>query len=39
MEDLLDKMPKNKLELLKVRGFGEKKVEEYGDSILEILNK
>lgn len=39
MEDLLDKRPKNKLELLKVRGFGEKKVEEYGASILEILNK
>lgn len=37
MEDLLDKMPKNKTQLLKVRGFGEKKVKDYGNEILRIL--
>ncbi|MCY6483000.1 HRDC domain-containing protein [Clostridium aestuarii] len=37
MEELLDKIPKNKSQLLKVRGFGEKKVEQYGERILEIL--
>lgn len=39
MEDLIDKYPKNKEELLKVSGFGNMKVEKYGDAILEILNR
>ena len=38
MDDLIDKHPKNKEELLKISGFGNKKVEKYGDAILEILN-
>ena len=38
MEDLLNKMPKTKEELLKVNGFGEVKAEKYGDEILKILN-
>lgn len=39
MEDLIAKLPKNKEELLKVQGFGEVKVNKYGDKILEIINK
>lgn len=38
MNDLLDKYPTNKQELLSVAGFGEVKVEKYGDMILAILN-
>ena len=37
MNDLIDKNPKNKEELLKVSGFGNVKVEKYGDIILDIL--
>ncbi|MCM1158719.1 MAG: NERD domain-containing protein [Bacteroidales bacterium] len=37
MNDLLDKNPKSKEELLKVSGFGSVKVEKYGERILEIL--
>lgn len=37
MNDLIDKNPKNKEELLKVSGFGNIKVEKYGDMILNIL--
>lgn len=37
MNDLLDKFPQNKEELLKVSGFGNVKVEKYGDDILKIL--
>ncbi|MDD3041269.1 HRDC domain-containing protein, partial [Bacteroides sp.] len=37
LEDLIQKMPKSKEELLTVSGFGEKKVEKYGDEILEIV--
>ena len=39
MNDLLQKSPKSKEDLLKVSGFGNVKVEKYGDRILEILNK
>ncbi len=39
MEDLLEKNPKNKAELCQVSGFGNVKVEKYGDEILEILRK
>lgn len=39
LNSLIETKPKSKEELLKVRGFGPKKVEKYGDAILEILNK
>ncbi|MEG0772653.1 NERD domain-containing protein [Clostridium sp.] len=39
MEDLIEKYPRTKEELLKVRGFGAIKVEKYGKEILEILNE
>lgn len=39
MYDLIEKRPKTKEELLKITGFGEKKVEKYGESILMILEK
>jgi superfamily II DNA helicase RecQ len=38
MNDLMEKSPTNKEELLKVSGFGNVKVEKYGESILNILN-
>lgn len=37
MEDIIRKNPKNKIELARVKGFGEKKIEKYGDSVLDIL--
>lgn len=37
MRDLLDKMPRTKKDLLKVSGFGNIKVEKYGDEIILIL--
>ncbi len=37
MNDLLDKCPKSKEDLLKVSGFGMVKAEKYGDEILKIL--
>ena len=37
MEDLIDKNPHSKEELLDVSGFGKIKVEQYGDFILKIL--
>lgn len=39
MNDLVDKYPKNKEELLKISGFGNVKVEKYGDEILRILQE
>jgi hypothetical protein len=39
MNDLMEKSPTNKEELLKVSGFGNVKVEKYGESILNILNE
>ncbi len=39
MEDLVSKKPKTKEELLKVMGFGEKKVVAYGGDILEVISK
>lgn len=39
MMDLIEKNPQSKEELQQVSGFGAVKVEKYGDSILEILNK
>lgn len=38
LTSLIESKPRNKEELLKVRGFGLKKVEKYGESILEIIN-
>ncbi len=38
MMDLLEKNPKTKAELLNVSGFGNVKVEKYGDAILQILH-
>lgn len=38
LDDLIQKNPKTKEELLKVKGFGAVKVEKYGEGILEILN-
>lgn len=39
LKDLILKMPKNKEELLKASGFGEAKVNMYGEDILEIIEK
>ena len=38
LDSLVQNKPKNKRELLQVKGFGEKKVEKYGEAILSILN-
>lgn len=38
MRDLISKGPKNKEELLNISGFGPKKVEKYGDVVLEIIS-
>lgn len=37
MIDLIDKMPKNKNELKQVSGFGDIKVEKYGEDIIKII--
>lgn len=39
LEAVIAAMPKSNEELFKINGFGEKKVEKYGDGILEIVNK
>lgn len=39
LEEILNKLPRTKEELLLVKGFGEKKVEIYGKDILDIINK
>ena len=39
MNDLIDKNPQNKEELLMVSGFGAVKVKKYGEKILEILKE
>lgn len=39
LEELLTIMPKNLLELNKVSGFSEKKIEKYGTDIINILNQ
>lgn len=38
IEELIRVRPKNKEELLNIKGFGQKKVYKYGDDILKILN-
>lgn len=37
--ELSNRSPKNKEELFEIRGVGEKKVQKYGDGILEMINK
>ncbi|MBP2027292.1 hypothetical protein J2Z35_001086 [Acetoanaerobium pronyense] len=37
MLELIEKFPKNKEELVRISGFGDKKAEKYGDKIIEIL--
>ncbi|WP_436627613.1 DNA helicase RecQ [Clostridium tertium] len=37
--ELANKVPKDKEELLRIRGMGEKKFEKYGDEVLNIINK
>jgi hypothetical protein len=39
LDALIENKPKNKDELLRISGFGEKKVEKYGDDILEKIRK
>ena len=39
MEDLIQKNPRDKVELCQVSGFGSVKVEKYGDEILRLLGK
>ena len=39
IETLIKANPKSKNELLKVKGFGEKKVEKYGEEILKIIRR
>lgn len=39
IKELIDKKPHNKEELLKVAGFGVKKVEKYGEDIIKILSE
>lgn len=38
LKDLIDKLPKSKEELKAISGFGEVKVEKYGDIIISIIN-
>lgn len=38
LNSLIENKPKNKDELLKIKGFGPKKVEKYGEAIITILN-
>lgn len=38
LEEIIKLNPKNKKELIKIRGFGPVKVEKYGDSIIDIMN-
>lgn len=39
MMGLINRMPKNKVELKEVSGFGDVKVEKYGDALLRIINE
>lgn len=38
LEELIEKLPKTKLELKEITGFGNVKIEKYGDDILKIIN-
>ena len=39
LKELIEKKPKTLQELIKINGFGKKKVEKYGEDIINILNK
>lgn len=39
MMGLIDRMPKNKVELKEVSGFGDIKIKKYGDALLKIINE
>ena len=39
LEDVINKRPKTKEELLRISGFGTVKVEKYGEEIINILNE
>ena len=39
MMGLINRMPKNKVELKEVSGFGDIKIEKYGDALLKIINE
>jgi superfamily II DNA helicase RecQ len=39
MEELISAYPANEEELLRVKGFGKKKVEKYGDGVLRIFTQ
>ncbi|WP_169911132.1 HRDC domain-containing protein [Evansella clarkii] len=39
LDDIIEKMPSNKKELLKIKGLGKTKAEKYGAGILEIVRK
>ncbi|MBS5950809.1 MAG: HRDC domain-containing protein, partial [Clostridium sp.] len=39
MMGLIYRMPKNKVELKEVSGFGDVKIERYGDALLKIINE
>lgn len=38
LEELIEKLPKTKLELKEISGFGNVKIEKYGEDILKIIN-
>ncbi|WP_242873168.1 HRDC domain-containing protein [Clostridium magnum] len=38
LDSLVEAKPKTRNELLKISGFGEKKIEKYGDAIISIIN-
>jgi superfamily II DNA helicase RecQ len=39
LDSIVESKPKNNEELIKIKGFGPKKVEKYGESILKIINE
>lgn len=39
LDSLIEAKPKTKSELFKISGFGEKKIEKYGDAIVDIINR
>ncbi|MBQ9887120.1 MAG: NERD domain-containing protein [Lachnospiraceae bacterium] len=39
LDDLINKKPRDKFELLRIAGFGEVKVNKYGDDIIRIISK
>lgn len=39
LDNIIEILPKNKKELLNIKGFGEFKINEYGDDIVNIINK